>query len=340
MIYKQIISRTIQIASIFFLLCIINVWSANEPLMILEHLNAPIIGPVKFSPTATKLVTVGGKTVVIWDVLSGEPLLAYEGHKPFSGGPYCVAFSSDEKYILSGGYSYTALLWNTETGETIKTYRLIEGLSPNEISAVALSPDGNFALTAAHAKIYMWDIASEKIIKEYNTGYALELEFLPGGRHFLLREAGEDKIISIEDGSTVFSFLGGKGVLSNDKMYIYSLYTDGYTPVLIRKWDVQTGELVQTSPLNEGITGTNIIVSQNGKYAFYDLEKDSQPAKLVSSENASIVRNFNAVDSTVLTAKVFSPLSDKVVGTSGNKIYIYDISDLTSRVPNADLFDN
>ena len=66
-----------------------------------------------------------------------------------------VAFSPDGGRILTGSWDQTARLWDTVTGETIRTFKGHEGA----VSLVAFSPDGAQTLTGGKDQtVRKWNI--------------------------------------------------------------------------------------------------------------------------------------------------------------------------------------
>lgn len=147
-----------------------------------------------FSPDGNKLLTGSADgTARLWDVQTGEPLIAPVRHdsvvrsarfspdgKRFvtasfdktvrivdavtgaplgaqlahEGRPYFADFSPDGRTIVSGGHDATAaLLWNVESGDIIG--RL--GNNNRGFTTGRFSPDGNWIVTGAPGAMHLWD---------------------------------------------------------------------------------------------------------------------------------------------------------------------------------------
>jgi WD40 repeat protein len=90
---------------------------------------------VSFSPNGKTLASAGRDRLVhLWDVETGKPMGAFEGHK----NPLCaVVYSPDGKLLASGDVQSTVRIWNTE-GKELHT---IDNKSGTESLSLAFSPD-------------------------------------------------------------------------------------------------------------------------------------------------------------------------------------------------------
>lgn len=101
-------------------------------------------------------------TVLVWDVATGNIVTTLIGH---AGAVGSVAVSDDGTIALTGGTDNTARLWDTRSGRCLRTMTahtrsrgermLVKGTG---VSAVALSGDGQTALTASRddTRVLVW----------------------------------------------------------------------------------------------------------------------------------------------------------------------------------------
>ena len=60
------------------------------------------------------------KTIILWDVATGKPMLTLKGH---TGTVFSVAFSPDGKTLASGSADKTIILWDVATGKPMLTLK-------------------------------------------------------------------------------------------------------------------------------------------------------------------------------------------------------------------------
>lgn len=102
---------------------------------------------VAFSPDGKTLLTASGDGVAIWAVESGKELRRFRDRNAW-------AVSADFRRALARGEDKVIYLWDLETGKTI---RRIAG-HKNIPECMAFSPDGQYAVTAAHKEMFLWKL--------------------------------------------------------------------------------------------------------------------------------------------------------------------------------------
>ena len=105
-----------------------------------------------------------------------------EGHADWVSS---VAFSPDNKTLLSGSHDGTMILWDVITGTQLRS---IEGHRQDDthatVTSVAFSPDGKTLLSAASDKsVRFWDASSGAELRAYRSDdYATSAVFSPDGK--------------------------------------------------------------------------------------------------------------------------------------------------------------
>jgi len=137
---------------------------------------------VAFSPDG-RFVLSGSddRTMMLWDVSTGEPLRTYKGH---ADRVAAVVFSPDGRRALSGSGDRTLVLWDVSTGEPLRTYKG----HADRVTAVVFAPDGRHALSGSGDKTLMlWDVATGEVERTFNahTDPVRSVAFSPDGRHAL-----------------------------------------------------------------------------------------------------------------------------------------------------------
>ncbi|HYO67771.1 MAG TPA: pentapeptide repeat-containing protein [Archangium sp.] len=145
------------------------------------------------SPDGTLLLTCAGSTPVLWDLLSGRPLITFAGHTQLVAG---IAFSPDGKRVASASLDASVGLWDVVSGKFL--HRL--STHPAEARRVAFSPDG--ALLAAgfnDGSVRVWDSGTGELfhVFEGHTDAVLSITFAPEGA--LLATGSKDHTIRIWD---------------------------------------------------------------------------------------------------------------------------------------------
>jgi WD40 repeat protein/uncharacterized caspase-like protein len=150
--------------------------------------------------------------------LAQQPKLVLPvGHTSFIDN---IAYSPDDKYIVTASGYQDAKLWDAATGSLLYTL--------NEISAgvnkIAFSPNGQFiAATRDDYTIRIWEVKTGLIYKKVSVSELVDdFSFSPDGKKIAIvtRSNPQLKIISLTDGKSVSHYTSWKGSL-------YSLQWNG-----------------------------------------------------------------------------------------------------------------
>ena len=117
------------------------------------------------SPDSRLLATgVNGKNAAqVWDLATGEPLSKPLAHPGDHYGLFCLCFSRDGRYLLTGSKNGQARLWDWSTGTPVGPSLMHD----DEVFAVALTACGRFALTAGRdraSKLHVWELNTGRLV--------------------------------------------------------------------------------------------------------------------------------------------------------------------------------
>jgi WD40 repeat protein len=241
---------------------------------------------VAITPDGKEALSASGdKTLVLWDLATGQSIRRFEGH---TGEVRSVAISPDGKTAISGSSDMTLILWDLASGQVVHRYaghadrvntvafspdgqQVLSGSSDQAlilwdlasgrtlqrfewhtgaVTSVAISPDGKTALSGSADKtLILWDLATAEVVRRFN-GHAdavTSVAFSPDGRQALSGSADRSAILwDVATGQVVRRFEGHERDL---RAVAFSfdgrLALTGASDSTVRVWDV-TGRLVRT----------------------------------------------------------------------------------------------
>ncbi len=191
------------------------------------------IGHLAFLPNGKGLISSSPHVLILWDLEKGRMVRAMErGKEPgFWVGP--LAVSADGKWLLGGIY-----FWDISSGKFVRSLP-----SRQQVSAVALSKDGNRALLGGTAR--NWD--------EYLCG----LEFF---------ETKTSKLIRYLDGAK--QVIGAVAISPDENLALSHEATPDEKNTL-RLWDLRSGKQLWSRDNSQEYRTANVLgFSEDGKYVF------------------------------------------------------------------------
>lgn len=311
---------------------------------------------VDISPDG-RLILTGGARAAVWDATTGKAI-STAGEFP---DVVAVKFSPDSASALAGGSDYTAVLFDVLSGEIIHKVKsggtAAKPYGTGETTAVAFSHDGKRFLTSdPQAWFRLWDTETGELIHDYRQAFATGyIEFLPDGNRVLIGESGV-VIYDLEKSETLHIIENAvQPILFNHGKYLFYKDYDEHagTPakITMRIIDINTFEVLREKVMEpyEGMSAVDISpdgkwIMQGGTIAkpigqdpipFPRTLWDGNTFQKRHSFPLSMQSEKNAPDSPDKLIRIF-PDGKRFLTVNGNKVYVWDISDLTAGVKGAE----
>jgi WD40 repeat protein/serine/threonine protein kinase len=239
----------------------LKVWDANNgsELMTLRG-HEGFVSSVAFSQDGSRIISgsggwdntiIGGdNTLKVWDANNGNELMTLRGHE---GGINSVAFSSDDRRIVSGSGDKTLKVWDADSGSELMIFQGHGGY----ISSVAFSLDGKQIVSSS------WD-GTVKVWDAENSGIPMTLKGHEDGVHSVAFSSDGRRIVSgswdctlkvwdADSGSELTTLRGHESVVlsaafSPDGRRIAS----GSGDMTVKVWDADSGGELITLRGHEG----------------------------------------------------------------------------------------
>ena len=287
----------------------IKLWDVEtgQELRTLKGHTAPIRS-VTFSPDG-KTIASGSRgsdaNFKLWNIETGKEIRTLEGH---TRDVDSIAFTPNGKIIASGSWDGTIKLWNSVTGEVLKT--LSQG---NFVYSIAFSPDGKTLASGGSAgTTKLWNTETGQELKTItgNSYGILSVAFSPDGKILALgggdeARTGMDntiKLFNVETGKLLRTLSGHSDVVHSvvftpDGKNIFSAGDDQ----TIKLWDVETGQSAGSLPQ---IVMT-IAISPDGQTLVGG--RDDNTIRLYNAKTGRVIRIFRGhtslIDSLAISAK-------------------------------------
>jgi WD40 repeat protein len=233
------------IFKIVTMVCVLTLFTgsanASDKPEIFVQLGHSGVQSMAFSADGKWILSGGDKTVKLWDAAGGREIRTYTGEH--TGYVASVAFSADERLLLSSGTEGKIVLWDAAGGQKVRDFA---GHAKGAFRAVFSSDGRSIVSGGMDAAIKFWDVASGELIRTLtgHTAAVRTLALSPDGKYLL--SGSWDKTIKLWEAATgleVRTFAGHTAavnavVFSPDGKYLLSA---GGKDGTVRYWDVATG---------------------------------------------------------------------------------------------------
>ena len=300
-----------------------------------------------FFPDGKNFLTAAvDNTVRFWDVATGTQIARLDK----TGRAGALALAPSGKRILTGSDEKTARLWDAATRRLIKELKESHK-SKYEITAVAISPDERWLLTAdANGRAVLWNAETLEVAHSLtsHTGKVTAAVFLPDSARLLT--ASSDKTVAQWDVAT------GKEILPlvlkhpeavvalalvghRDKTghQVLTTCADG----TVRLWDLAKAQVVGTLPLHSKVIVNAVSVSLDGRLALtvQSEEQEKLVEKVVRLWDVDTLReikvpqgknqsgaflDFSSTRGIPLSTAIFSPDGNSILTVGGDEARLWD----------------
>jgi hypothetical protein len=173
----------------------------------------------------------GDKTIIVWDVRSGQQRATLKGH---TDAVTSVALSGDDKTLVSGSADKTINVWDVGTGKERST---LKGHAES-VTSVALSGDGKILVSGSEDNtVKVWDLNTGKESATLK-GHADAVNYVAlSADGKTLGSGSKDQVVKVWDvgtGKERAAFKGNglrDGDLPTDDLSVVALSSDGKTLV-------------------------------------------------------------------------------------------------------------
>jgi WD40 repeat protein/serine/threonine protein kinase len=296
---------------------------------------------VAFSHDGKLLATAHeeGRTVRLWDATTGKCRRVLAEH---AQGVFAVAFSRDDRMVISAGDDAAIRFWNTATGNPVGT---LLG-HRDRIWCVSLSPDGSTLATASSdGTVKLWDARPptyDQPVWQGSLGDRGQVAFTPDGRMLIVAMA-VGRVLPDSTGVLDYSdadleFIGfdprtrseqfHRVVRVGKRLETVSLTSDGAIAVacplggnVITTWDVGTGK--QLTSIDYVLPNLNASAWRRT----LAVKRPNRPIELVDAATGKTSRIWEGTD--FLSTRTLSPmghLSAAVVIHREDQVVIWDLA--------------
>ncbi len=200
-------------------------------------------------------------SIKMWNVNTGAEICKFEGHTKKVNS---VAFSRDEKKIISASEDGTIKLWDVARGELIKTFTGHE----YGVKSVVFSQDKKTIISVSRNEVKVWDVKTCVEVDVFKVCADDLVGFSSDRKIFACNDSKEISVWDVEAGQKIFklSYYENKDSaieLSPDGKML-AVVCGSYSDYTVEFWNVETSKKICTWKRN-GRCPENVKFSPDGK---------------------------------------------------------------------------
>ena len=182
-------------------------------------------------------------------------------------GTYSAALSADSQLAIIGSITHGGSLWQAKRGERLFNWNHQQG-DPSNIIACTFSPEGRFAFTADHQTMVLWSTDSGRALTYWTApSEVTSVALTPEGRYALLGLADYSVVLfDVQHGGIKRSFYHSERVRSVAVSADGKLAISGSDDQSAKLWDLESGKQLQNWPHQEAVI--TVALSPDGSRAF------------------------------------------------------------------------
>ncbi|MGD8753640.1 MAG: WD40 repeat domain-containing protein, partial [Anaerolineales bacterium] len=271
--------------------------------------------------------------IQVWDAETGQELDLLAGHTNLI---YDLDLSADGRRAISAAEDGIIRVWNLDLGP--RTGSLV---SPEYQLGLAISPDGERALTGAGGGLLEWDLESAQLIRKLEGGHeqpVFDVVISPDGRQ-AVSSAGDP---FAEDGGSLALWDLGTGSMVRrldweTQIYLLAITPDGRYAVVTSNftdevpglflWDLETGEVVDRFQIESVENISAVALSPDGgKVLIGVLDRiEGDWVRLWDIETGELLESFPGHETAVIDM-AFLPDGKRAVSVSWDRsLILWDI---------------
>lgn len=250
-----------------------------------------------------------------------------------SKGSYSAALSPDSRYSLIGSINHGGSLWEIERNQRLFNWNH-QTDQVSTIIACAFSPEGNFAITADHQTLVLWDSKSGQALSFWTApSEVLSVALSPEGRYALLGLGDHSAVLfDVRRGGIKRSFYHQDRVLSVALSADGKLALSGSQDQTAKLWDIESGKLLHSWTHQDDVI--TVALAANGKQALsvakydraavWDTSSGRKRGELALGANA--IKRGQAFSSAAFSADG----SQLLTGSSDREVQLWSTRDFSS----------